>query len=615
MGINCKEESEETMRYTTFVIENFKGIKRLTIDLSKQPYTRIYTFVGLNESGKTTILDAINAAVTEVPQEDAHQFIPKHLKASFTGDVSITAYVEVDEEDNRRILEKYKELGYSDYKPIDFFTINHCWSFQSSQLKQQPTSYWDFDPHVKKKSGRKYITLGDKNKDWQTVVGYIKNSLMPRIVYYKNLLFEFPDRIYLHGPKSNNKFNKPYKDIIEDIVQEFVDKDGNIETHLYNVYIKGDAGSKDIFRARKNILQEYITREVFSSWGKLFNSDTTAKIELNFDTSREENSSELDFYVEIRIEDSDSFYISERSVGFRWFFSFLFFILFRKNRKTDLGETLFLLDEPASNLHSTAQKRLLETFERCVGDEYKPLKLLYTTHSHHMINPKWLEGAFVVKNEAVDYKELFGDRKVTNITAVPYKRFVAEYPNQQDYFQPILDTLEYQPGLLEKVPSVIITEGKNDYYTLRYANEVLLKNKYKKIHFIPGAGCDKNHSIIQLYIGWNKQFMILLDADNAGRKAKKLYKDTFGDLIIDNIMTYDELVPEIGAVAMEDIFTEAEKLAITQRFDETATKYKKSAFNTAIQTALINKEFIELSEETLYKFDCLLKQLNSYKFA
>ena len=78
---------------------------------------------------------------------------------------------------------------------------------------------------------------------------------------------------------------------------------------------------------------------------------------------------------------------------------------------------MFLLDEPASNLHSTAQKRLLETFERFVGDEYKPLKLLYTTHSHHMINPKWLEGAFVVKNEAVDYKELFGDRKVTNITA------------------------------------------------------------------------------------------------------------------------------------------------------------------------------------------------------
>jgi 5S rRNA maturation endonuclease (ribonuclease M5) len=262
-----------------------------------------------------------------------------------------------------------------------------------------------------------------------------------------------------------------------------------------------------------------------------------------------------------------------------------------------------------------AQKKLLDTFERFVADDKKPLKLLYTTHSHHMINPKWLEGAFVVRNEAVDYSEPFGNRKVTNITAIPYKHFVAEYPDQQDYFQPILDTLEYQPGLLEKVPNVIITEGKNDYYTLRYVNEVLLKNKYKKIRFLPGIGCNKNHAIIQLYMGWNKSFMVLLDADKAGKKAAKEYLSTFGDIIIPSIKTYKDFVPEIEDVAMENIFTGEEKLAITQRFNETATEYKKSEFNTAIQTALINKEVIELSEETLNKFDNLLKQLNSYKFA
>lgn len=603
------------MRYTKFTIKNFKGIKELTIDLSKEPYNRIHTFVGLNESGKTTILEAINTVVDD-KKEDVRQLIPKHLKASFTGKVSITVYVEVDKEDNTRILTKLKELGYSDHQSIDYFTVDSCWEFQSSQIKDH-TSYWNFNPMVKKTNGRKYTTLGSKDDDWQKLVSYIKSSLMPRIVYYENLLFEFPDKIYLHGPNSNRSNNKPYKDIIEDIIREVIDKDGNIQTSLYEIYKKQDTGSKDIFRARKNKLQEFISREVFSSWGTLFNAtETSAKIELTFDVSKNEKIKEEDFYVEIRIEKgTDSFYISERSVGFRWFFSFLFFILFRKNRKTDLGETLFLLDEPASNLHPTAQKRLLDTFERFVKDETRPLKLLYTTHSHHMINPKWLEGAYVVKNEAVDYSEPFGDRKVTNITAVPYKRFVADYPDQQDYFQPILDTLEYQPGLLEKVPNIIITEGKNDYYTLRYINEVLLKNKYKKIHLLPGAGCDKNHSIIQLYMGWNKSFMVLLDADKAGKKAAKEYVSTFGNIILPNIKTYEDFVPEIGAVAMEDIFTEAEKLAITQRFDETATKYKKSAFNTAIQTALINKEVIELSEETLNKFDSLLKQLNSYKFA
>ena len=65
---------------------------------------------------------------------------------------------------------------------------------------------------------------------------------------------------------------------------------------------------------------------------------------------------------------------------------------------------------------------------------------------------------------------------------------------------------------------------------------------------------------------------------------------------------------------MEDIFSEEEKLTITQRFDNTATKYNKSAFNTAIQSALIKKEVMTLSKETIDKFDKLLAELNKYKF-
>ena len=605
------------MRYTKFVIENFKGLQNITIDLSAQPNNRIYTFVGLNESGKTTILEAINTVMTGYKKKTAQKLIPKHLKANFSNTVSVISYIEVDEDDNDRMLEKIKEMGYSAYKPINSFSIKATCSFENS-IPQNIVSYWDFAPQVKKARAKDYVELAgtdtkDKKDDWHVLVDYIEDTLMPRIIYYEHFLFDFPSRIYLFGNKAEENNNKPYKEIFEDIIQEII-PGGSIEKSLYSNYTKEGDGYRDIFDAIHTKLEEYISSQVFASWGQLFNS-SGANVVLKFGTESEKTDS-ANFYVEIKIkENSDTFFISERSVGFRWFFSFLFFILFRKNRKTDLGETLFLLDEPASNLHSTAQKRLLETFERFVQDENRSLKLLYTTHSHHMINPKWLEGAYVVKNEAVDYSEPFGDRKVTNITAVPYKRFVADYPDQQDYFQPILDTLEYQPGLLEKVPNIIITEGKNDYYTLRYINEVLLKNKYKKIHLLPGAGCDKNHSIIQLYMGWNKSFMVLLDADKAGKKAAKEYVSTFGNIILQNIKTYEDFVSEIGAVAMEDIFTEAEKLAITQRFDETATKYKKSAFNTAIQTALINKEVVELSEETLNKFDSLLKALNTYKFA
>ena len=365
------------MRYTKFIIKNFKGISDLTIDLSKQPNSHIYTFIGLNESGKTTILEAINTINAGYDTDTAHRLIPKHLKANFTDKVSVKAIVEVDEDDNLRIEAKFKEFGYSSYQHISNFSINSTCSFENSKVKNT-VSYWEFSPILKKMKGKKDFVLDSKAKDWQNMVKYIRDNLMPRIVYYENFLFKFPERIYLTGEQSNNN---AYKDIIEDIIQEII-PNGSIQKSLVDNYVSNDSGSQDVFDAIKSKLQDKIGREVFSSWGRLFNStDMQASIEMRF--GMEDMEDEQSFYVEVKIkENTELYYISERSLGFQWFFSFLFFILFRKNRKTDLGETLFLLDEPASNLHSSAQKRLLDTFERLVNDQEKPLKLLYTTHSH-----------------------------------------------------------------------------------------------------------------------------------------------------------------------------------------------------------------------------------------
>lgn len=602
------------MRYIKFIIKNFKGIKDLTIDLSQRPDSRVYTFVGLNESGKTTILEAINTINAGYNESNAHRLIPKHLKANFNDMVSVKAIVAVDEEDNKLIAAKFAELGYVNYQPIENFYINKTCSFESSKVGQR-VSYWDFSPRLQKKGTDEEITLPAESEDWQTMVTYIKGNLLPRIVFYENLLFDFPERIYLTGEQSNDNPNKPYKDIIEDILQEII-PNGTIQTTLADNYMGKDPGSHDIFDAIQTQLEAKIGEEVFSSWGQLFNETTQhTDIVLRFGIEPAKEGAEPEFYVEIKLkENTNLYYVAERSVGFRWFFSFLFFILFRKNRKTDLGETLFLLDEPASNLHPAAQKKLLETFSKFVDDPKRPLKLLYTTHSHYMINPRWLEGAYIVKNEAVNYESPINEPKTTDITAIPYKNFVAQHPQQHDYFQPILDTLDYQPGLMEKVPNIIVTEGKNDYYTLTYINEVVLDGKYKKVHLMPGAGCAKNCVVIQLYIAWGRKFMILLDGDKAGAKSKNEYTKQFGELIESNIKLYNDLVPEIGNMAMEDIFSEEEKLEITQRFNPVATTYNKSAFNTAIQEALIKKEKIVLSEATIAKFDQLLQRLDSYSF-
>jgi predicted ATP-dependent endonuclease of OLD family len=72
-------------------------------------------------------------------------------------------------------------------------------------------------------------------------------------------------------------------------------------------------------------------------------------------------------------------------------------------------------------MHQTAQKNLLSIFE----DLSKSCKLIYTTHSHHLINPKWLNGTYIIQNESLDYEnELSFVINNTSIIATPYRQFV-----------------------------------------------------------------------------------------------------------------------------------------------------------------------------------------------
>lgn len=93
------------MRFLSFEIENFRGIKWAKIELVPAG-AGIFTLIGLNESGKTTILEAISTFQvrgdgdekslyqTKPSQIDPSSFVPKQDKATFTGDIIVKAVIE-----------------------------------------------------------------------------------------------------------------------------------------------------------------------------------------------------------------------------------------------------------------------------------------------------------------------------------------------------------------------------------------------------------------------------------------------------------------------------------------------------------------------------------------
>ena len=227
-------------------------------------------------------------------------------------------------------------------------------------------------------------------------------------------------------------------------------------------------------------------------------------------------------YASFEIKDEGGQYeIRERSLGFRWFFSFVLFTLFGSNR-TKGQKKLFLLDEPASNLHSRAQIQLLESFGR-IGREGS--QIIYSTHSHYMVNPDWLDQSYIVSNSAIDYDRAYQNDNVetrTNISAMKYKTFVGENPDKMTYFQPVLDKLDVIPSRMDFVRPAVLVEGKGDYRIFEYLRRTAELPDHEYI-ILPTRGATGMDELIGLLDGWGVPFVICLDDDKEGRNARDRY--------------------------------------------------------------------------------------------
>ncbi|WP_026710274.1 AAA family ATPase [Flavobacterium filum] len=598
------------MKFEKIRIKNFKGIENIEIDLNRNPQANIYTLIGLNESGKTTILEAINQFAQkdesinnlELPGaiiDDYNNIIPINTRDNFNGEVIIEVDISLDEDDLNEIelyikkntqfksIERKKKLTYFKYFKFEnsrFIKLESKWSGISG----------------KKNNGKKFQKLTEDDNFKASV---FCKSLIPSILYFPNFLFDFPSKIYLEDNQEGNKKQIFYKEIIQDILYT-LENNTNIEKHIIERFKnKEDKNDKRNLETLLKKMNRKVTDVVFSSWNQIFKRDIKETSVL-IDCYEDEGG----VYLEFQIESSDGIYqINERSMGFRWFFTFLLLTQFRPFRKDKPKNIMFLFDEPASNLHSLAQKQLLKSFENLLEN----CKIIYTTHSHHLINPNWLESTYVVKNEGLDLENIEDfNIKATNISVTPYRDFATLHPHNTAYFQPVLDVLDYVPSNLEMIPNCIFLEGKNDFYTLTYFNEILFKNRYD-LNLSPSTGSGNIDTLISLYIGWAKPFIILLDSDKSGKNEKERYIENFGIYLEDRVFLLSDINNEWSNFTLEDLFSKNDLLNFQKSKFIESQKFIKKQFNRVIQENLMNKTFFEFENKTINNIEHVLKFLES----
>jgi hypothetical protein len=558
------------VKFTKFRIQNFKGIAGASV----------FAFVGLNESGKTTVLEAIHSfspddATGELLGGDReigvpyHERVPRHQLSSFTGDVSVAATVIVDEDEKKQIaaevLEALKLVVDVSAFPSEI-VFDRRQHFKDGDF--QSTEFVLCTPlTVKAPSQRK---LRKTTPEELQLIGALAYQYTPDIAYFPTFVFDFPERIYLtqRGDELDRFYRRVFQDILDYDGKDYkIEKDIIRRVRTQDMLIPwlsfltawSDRADADKIQHVMDRASATVTKAVFGRWNKIFGEDTRGKeIVITFDITEGEKKDQKglliktnahDVYIKFKIRDGTRrFDVNDRSLGFRWFFAFMLFRQFRVAR-ADSRPMLFLFDEPASNLHAAAQQKLIDSFPEIAKG---PHALAYTTHSHYMIEPKWLEQTFIVTNRAdappasiLDAVSL--DDESLDIKVSSYRSFVNDHPSQTSYFQPILDRLEVVPSRFDIQKASIVLEGRSDYYILRYAARLLARSD---LPFIPGLGAGTFGALAAMHVGWNLNFLFLLDGDGQGKAEQKRYMKEYG-IPRDRMATIDEFVS--GVSEMEDL--------------------------------------------------------------
>lgn len=616
------------MHFIGFEIENYKGIKKAKLNLRQRGSRgNVFTLVGLNESGKTTLLEAITTFypgregleaiyVDTTADNNIADRVPKNRKANFTDSIQVSAFLRMTSEDKEKIQAfcRTKLKIEIDPESLKDFRVDRINTFEDSSPKSQ-RNIWNVKYRVRKTKRERFKELPVDDR-WQKIVAFIASDLIPKICYFPTFLFDLPERIFLANPppEHETKANEYYIRIVQDVLDSLQDNlqlDKHIIDRVHRAHEQASASSSSLSKSDEMqqvdsvILRvsSQLTKVIFGQWNAIFGTEIRNKsIDVDWDIETTPTPGKLTISLRFSIRDGQSrFNVAERSLGFRWFFCFLLFTQFRVSRRD--SNALFLFDEPASNLHSKAQEQLLKSFAAISTGENMTI---YSTHSHYMIEPRWLEDTFIVSNDAVDPErspsdEANDDIAITNIHVKRYRDFVGQEPDKMSYFQPILDKLDYAPSRLDPTQRGLLVEGKNDFYMLSYFREIVFSGLYS-FRIIPSTGANDLGPLISLHLGWARPFVVLLDDDKAGTTAAKHYREEWL-LSEKQVATIGQILPELAGRKLEGVLSDETRKLISDNKVVTPSKKEIGRF---FQEHYAQRQLVAFDQLTVDRIKSLL---------
>lgn len=558
------------IRLVKATINRYKCIEK---EQSFDVESNITVLVGMNESGKTSILESLSKA-NYFEDDDAFKFnaihdyprkqkkamdksgvIPEAVKLQYEIDDELKTAIEEDvgvaiqstrfsftrKYDNSKlwtvsfvnkndfIKAKAKAVGIKNKEQIEaLIKISNASEFDAF-LKNQSA---ETDDAILEqiKSLKKYFenkSNWDNCIDEYITITYLVPNL-PKFMYYDDY-YMLPARVSLNGIASNSNATSADKTAKALLELADIDVDKVIKSTNYEEFI-----------AELEATQLTITDELFKYWTTnknlkiLFNIDKVEQVD------NRNNTRIVDHVLDIRVQNQRSgvsLPLSNRSKGFNWFFSFL--VWFMKIQENRDDTYILLLDEPGLNLHAKAQNDLLK-FLCDLSENYQ---IIYTTHSPFMINTENLNQVRTVleKDDGTHISESVQEKDPN--TLFPLQAALG-YDLAQNLFVAKKNLLV--EGIADLTYLTILSSMLNDSGRISLKDDVVI---------VPTGGADKIATFVSLLRGNELSMVCLLDTFTDKSSQARLNNLTVQNIIKEKKIIFYHDVLNRKFADVEDMFS------------------------------------------------------------
>lgn len=320
-----------------------------------------------------------------------------------------------------------------------------------------------------------------------------------------------------------------------------------------------------------------LTTDFENSW-KLLGADKDFTESIKFDL-RFVNQSTLQVSIDEQIKGTTSpknLSLLARSDGFQWYYCFIMQLLYNPDNNKRI---LFLLDEPGLYLNPAAQVSLLKNFKDKVAKD-KETQIIYSTHSHYMLNPESISPhqIHIVKKEKDKLIRLYS---------------LKNYPHSGSRYSEIAPLFEaLQIPFNEQIigdKNVILVEGIHDFYALS-----LFGNLGSNFYIYPCRGATTIMHHIPFFIMQGIKYAYLVDNDKEGVDKAMGEIEKHYELDKGIVLPFDGYLQDNGkAFEMDNVFSD-----VLSEWNTKLGLNSSASYNSMI-TALYHCSNVKIQRELL----------------